>query len=62
MKRRGNREGSIYKRKDGRWCGQLKLGIGYTSGKTVRKHVYGETRREVAEKLNKILQEGFLIR
>ena len=57
MKRRGNREGSIYKRKDGRWCGQLKLGIDYTSGKTVRKYVYGATRREVADKLAKLITD-----
>jgi integrase len=44
-KRRGHGEGSIFKRADGRWSGQLTL----PSGK--RKTIYGKTRREVVEKL-----------
>lgn len=38
-KRRGNNEGSIYKRKDGRWCAQVSI-----HGK--RKYKYGKTQRE----------------
>lgn len=56
MKRRGNREGSIYKRKDGRWCGAVLLGYDF-EGKPIRKYIYGKTRREVAEKLSKLLQD-----
>lgn len=42
--RRGNGEGSIYQRSDGRWCAQSVL-----SGK--RRFVYAKTRREVQKKL-----------
>jgi hypothetical protein len=37
-------DGSIYRRKDGRWCGQLSVG-----GR--RFYVYGRTRREAEDKL-----------
>jgi len=60
MKRRGNREGSIYKRKDGVWCGAVTLGRDYKTGKLIRKVAYGKTRAEVAEKLNKLLREYHL--
>ena len=49
MTRRGPHEGSIYQRKDGRWAGSVH--IGYEGGRRVRKHVLGQTRAEVAEKL-----------
>lgn len=38
-KKRGNNEGTIYKRNDGRWCAQVSL-----SGKRITK--YAKTRRE----------------
>lgn len=57
QKRRGNNEGSIYQRPDGRWCSQIIVGINPTTGKPKRKTLYGKTRREVAEKLAKTLQE-----
>jgi len=44
--RRGNGEGTITRRKDGRWEAR------YTSG-AKRKTIYGKTRSEVAEKLAK---------
>ena len=35
--RRGNKEGSIYKRKDGKWCGQVL--VGYSElGKAENNH------------------------
>jgi integrase len=49
--RRNNGEGSIQKRKDGRWCGRYTV-----NGK--RKYVYGKTRKEVAEKLFKVISES----
>ena len=49
-KRRGQGEGSIYQRKDGRWVGEVTLENGR------RKPLYGKTRKEVAEKLNAALQ------
>ena len=45
MAKRGNAEGSIYKRKDGRWAGTITLADGK------RKSVYGTTRSQVAQKL-----------
>jgi integrase len=47
--RRGRGEGSIFRRRDGRWCAQLDLG--WESGRRRRKLVYGKTRKEVADKL-----------
>jgi integrase len=47
MKRRGHGEGSIHLRSDGRWCASIDLGL--INGK--RKYLYGETRKEVADKL-----------
>jgi len=48
-KRRGSNEGSIYKRKDGRWAATVHLG--YKDGDRKRKTFYGNTRREVQAKL-----------
>jgi len=49
--RRGHGEGTISKKSDGRWWARVDLG--WRHGKRVRKAVYGKTRREVAEKLQK---------
>ena len=57
MGRRGNREGTICRRKDGRWCGAVTLGYDPKTGKPVRKFFYGKTRQEVAEKLAKLLPQ-----
>jgi integrase len=46
MAKRGNGEGTITRRKDGRWAGGLRLENGD------RKWVYGKTRREVQRKLD----------
>jgi integrase len=51
MGKRGNGEGSIYRRNDGRWVGEMTL-----EGRR-RKFVYGKTRKEVQEKLHAALQE-----
>jgi integrase len=48
-RKRGQGEGSIYKRKDGRWNAVVNLG--HQNGKLRRKYFYGKTRSEVAEKL-----------
>lgn len=53
--RRGQNEGSIYQRKDGRWVARLPLG--YEGGRRRRKDYYGRTRREVQEKLNRGLAD-----
>ena len=49
MARRGASEGSVFRRKDGRWVGVLH--VGYAGGKRQRKSYYGATRQEVASKL-----------
>src|SRR5579863_389052 len=57
-KRRGHGEGSIYQRKDGRWV------AGITLENHKRKYFYGDTRREVQQKLKAALheqQQGMLI-
>jgi len=48
--RRSNGEGSIFRHANGRWCGQIGLGID-ENGKRIRKSVFGETRAEVVEQL-----------
>ena len=53
MSKRGNNEGSIYRRKDGRWSGAINLG--YVAGKVKRKTVYGRTRREVQDRMTGLL-------
>jgi integrase len=54
MSKRGNGEGSIYKRADGIWCGQYSLEI---SGKRVRRSIYAKTRKEANDKLQQKLSE-----
>jgi hypothetical protein len=44
-------EGSIYRRRDGRWCGQLSVG-----GR--RRYVYGRSREEVLAKLAALREGG----
>ncbi len=50
-KKRGQNEGSIFQRKDGRWCGVLNLG--WENGRRMRKNLYGNTSAEVQDKLLK---------
>ncbi len=54
-RKRGANEGTIFKRKDGRWCSVVD--VGWENGKRKRKSFYGETRKEVADALNKALSE-----
>ena len=55
MAKRGQNEGSIFERKDGRWAAQVNLG--WQNGKRVRKSYYGETRKEVQEQLTRALSD-----
>ncbi len=57
-KRRSNGEGSIRKRKDGRWEGRYTAGFDPATGKQVFKNVLGKTQNEVKEKLKKALEES----
>jgi integrase len=54
--RRGRGEGSISQRDDGRWEGKVSLGYD-VQGKRIRKTVYGKTKAEVQEKLEKLKQD-----
>lgn len=56
-KRRGNGEGSIYKRPDGTWVGQVSIGYDPKTGKLKRKSFYGKTRKEVADKIARAQQD-----
>lgn len=49
--KRGHGEGSVYRRDDGRWCGQVVIG-----GK--RRYVYGKTRREAQTALRRLMAEA----
>ena len=55
-RKRGNNEGTISKRKDGKWCAAITLGVD-EDGKQKRKFYYGKTRQEVAEKLNQAVND-----
>ena len=53
--KRGNNEGSIYQRADGRWVGSVTITGGGRSFQR-RKYIYGKTRQEVARKLTETLK------
>jgi integrase len=53
-KRRGNGEGSIYKRNDSCWVGQYLV---HTAKGPKYRYIYGKTRQAVAEKLAKAISE-----
>lgn len=53
-RKRGNNEGSISRRQNGGWMAQYTV---YTSDGRKRKTLYGKTRKEVAQKLNKALAD-----
>ena len=57
-KRRAKGEGSIRKRKDGRWEGRYTAGHNPETGKTIYKNVLGKTQAEVREKLKQALADA----
>ena len=54
-KKRGQNEGSIFQRKDGRWVAEVSLG--WMNGTRKRKLLYGKTRKEAHEKLTTALRD-----
>ena len=56
-KKRANGEGSIRKRKDGRWEGRYTAGHDPETGKAIYKHVLGRSQAEVKEKLRQAIGE-----
>lgn len=56
MEKNGNHEGSIRKRANGKW--EARYSDGRTpDGRQIQRSVYGNTRKEVAEKLHEILYQ-----
>ncbi len=49
-KRRANNEGSITKRKNGKWMASLKIGIG-ADGRPKYKYMYADTQKEALQRL-----------
>jgi len=60
MAKRGNNEGAIYKRGDGRW--EAKVTVGYSmDGKPIRKSSYHKTRKEAQSEVrrkNELMAKG----
>lgn len=54
-KRRGNGEGGITKRKDGRFQGYATTGYDHATGKPKKKYFYGKSRKEVQQKITETL-------
>ncbi len=46
--KRANGEGSVYQRKDGRWCARFTI---HTTSGPKRKAFYGKTRKEASDKM-----------
>ena len=57
-KRRANGEGSIRKRKDGRWEGRYTAGRDPVTGRTIYKNVLGKTQAEVKAKLKSAIEKS----
>jgi hypothetical protein len=47
-----NGEGTVYKRSDGKWAGQVY--INQSDGRRVRRTLYGSTRKEVTQKISEL--------
>src|SRR5215207_9036478 len=54
MGKRGNGEGSVYQRKDGRWVGQYFV---YLPSGPKYRYIYAKTRKLAAEKLTKAIAD-----
>lgn len=52
-KRAPNGNGCIRLRSDGRWEGNIQLGVD-ANGKKIKKYIYGKTQKEVAEQIRKV--------
>lgn len=57
MARRSNGEGTIYKRKDGRYEGRIPLARDPATGRMRYRYVYGDTQRETLANFKKAQQE-----
>lgn len=62
MGKRGNGEGTIYKRSDGLWTGQCMITL--KDGTVKRKTIYGKTQKIVKDKIHNILEkekQGYIV-
>ena len=50
IKRAANGDGSIYQRKDGRWCAAVTIGYS-NNGTQIRKSIYDKDREQLRAKL-----------
>ena len=57
MAKRGHGEGTIYKRKDGRWEAKASIGYDPATGKLKRLTRYFQTRKEAQEWLAQVQHE-----
>ncbi|HBV97564.1 MAG TPA: hypothetical protein DEF36_11025 [Desulfotomaculum sp.] len=57
MARRSNGEGTIYKRKDGRYEGRIPLGRDPSSGRMRYRYVYGDSQKEALANFKQAQQE-----
>ena len=57
-KRRANGEGSLRKRKDGRWEGRYTAGRDPETGKVIYKNVLGKTQAEAKAKLKQAIEQA----
>lgn len=57
MTRRPNGMGSVSRRRNGAWCGQIDLGADPDTGKRRRRTVYGRTPSEVETKMKALLRQ-----
>jgi Site-specific recombinase XerD len=57
-KRQGNGEGSIRKRKNGRWEGRYTAGADPLTGKALSRNMLGKTQSETLEKLKAAIKEA----
>ena len=57
-KKRANGEGSIRKRKDGRWEGRYVVGHDPVTGKMISRNVLGKTQAQVKEKLRTAIENS----
>ena len=55
MPRRGNHEGNLYKREDGRWHGRIRLTL--HDGNKVRRDVYAQTRQSVQKEISRLRRQ-----
>lgn len=50
--------GSIYQMKEGKWRGQLIIGVNPSNGKDIRKNFYGKTKSEVQKQMKEYRESG----